>query len=134
MINVSPGITPIGSLATINVGWNTLERTLATSEKLPARIAMARSLARASTARSIGSGPRMAVSRGSSESASQVATATKASTIIARVTKTSRSPTARTAVRPGDGNGMKRNFREMNTLRKRPSVSRPPQTMAMASW
>jgi hypothetical protein len=29
---------------------------------------------------------------------------------------------------------MNRNFREMKTLRKRPSVSSPPQTRAMASW
>ncbi len=125
---------PIGSLATINVGWKTLESTLAISEKLPARMAMARSLARASTVRSIGSGPRMAVSRGSSDNASQVTTATNANTVIAMVTKISRSPTARTAVRPGIGNGMNRNFREMNTLRKSPSVSRPPQTRAIASW
>src|SRR4029453_12714675 len=130
--SASAGIRPIGSLATIKAGWNRLDRLLIASANPPARMPMARSLARTMTPRSIGSGPKMAVSRGSSDSASHVMTATSAITIMEIAMKVSRSPRASSAVRPGDWNGMKRNFIEIATLRNSPSVNSPPQTIAMA--
>jgi len=71
-----------GSLATINTGCRKLDKPVIASAEPTATMAMARSLALTMTARGIGRTPRIAVSRGSTDSASQAATATSAIAII----------------------------------------------------
>jgi hypothetical protein len=62
-----------------------------------------------------------------------VSTATSDITIMARATNISRSLFARIAVRPGDWNGMNRNFIGLRMAMKSPSEINAPQAMAMAS-
>jgi hypothetical protein len=101
-ISSSPASNPIGSLATISGGWRTVGIAVAASAKPAANNATARSLARTITRCATGNGPRIDESRGSSDSASQEATATSAITIIEQVRKNIRSSAASIAVRPGD--------------------------------